>query len=209
MTREKQTLRKGFLHRRESLPFVEFLLWNRLIESRVLGLPSYRQAASVALYSSIGNEVRTRGIRDHALDVGKKVFYPRLGRRELPCFAQVQSETDLREGRYGILEPVGDDFITERDREGLVIFVPGLAFDLMGNRLGRGKGWYDRILRQLGEGVSCIALAYEFQIIEVLPVEDWDRKVHQIVTEERIIDPGKVRSGSGDFSEVVPFGVRG
>ena len=77
--------------------------------------------------------------------------------------------------------------LAETDRAGLVVFVPGVAFDPRGNRLGRGKGWYDRLLERLGDAMF-VALAYEFQIIEEVPTESWDQKVHYVVTENRVID---------------------
>ena len=101
---------------------------------------------------------------------------------------QVESVKELRRGRYGIFEPVGGKVITDEDQESLVVFVPGVAFDIQGNRLGRGSGWYDRMLERLGDKVKIIGLAYEFQLVEELPIERWDRKMHHVITEERIID---------------------
>ena len=73
---------------------------------------------------------------------------------------------------------------------GLVVFVPGVAFDCNGNRLGRGTGWYDRLLGGLDARVPRIALAYEFQLLEEVPVEPGDLPVHAIVTEKRVIACG-------------------
>ena len=73
-------------------------------------------------------------------------------------------------------------------RASLIVFVPGVAFDPLGNRLGRGRGYYDRILSGLPVSARFVALAYEFQIVPLLPVEAWDRQVHYIVTERRVID---------------------
>jgi 5-formyltetrahydrofolate cyclo-ligase len=78
-----------------------------------------------------------------------------------------------------------------------MVFIPGLAFDLEGNRLGRGRGFFDRFLKRLGERVPYVALAYDFQIMEGLPVEKWDERVHHIITEKRIIDCGNVMTQSG------------
>jgi 5-formyltetrahydrofolate cyclo-ligase len=78
--------------------------------------------------------------------------------------------------------------LSEADRSGLLVFVPGVAFDAAGNRLGRGKGWYDRMLEWLDDKAGLVALAYECQVVEEVPTEAWDRKVHYIVTEKRIIE---------------------
>lgn len=67
-----------------------------------------------------------------------------------------------------------------------VIFLPGLAFDLKGNRLGQGGGWYDRALEDLPAQVICVGVSFDFQIVDALPHEPHDRNVSLIVTEERI-----------------------
>ena len=193
----KQSLRVKALLRREGLSASDLLTRGHLIQKKALLLPAYLESRSVMLYSPVGNEVSTEGIRDHSLSSGKKVFYPRLGKREEMCPVRIKSHDDLRPGRYGILEPVGNEFLTEQDQEGLIVFVPGLAFDLRGNRLGRGKGCYDRALNRLGECPRVVAMAYEFQIVEELPVEEWDEKVHHIITEKRIIDCQNVVTQSG------------
>lgn len=200
MREKKHRLRARALLRRESLPTSELGLRNQLIQERVLHFSPYLLSAAVALYSPIGNEVRTEGIRDDALAAGKKVFYPRLGSEGNLDLVRVESAGELREGRYGILEPTGDKIMTKQDQQGLVVFVPGLAFDLQGNRLGRGKGWYDRVLEKLREGAKFVALAYEFQLVEEVPAEGWDRRVHQIITERRIIDCGDILPRSGWLS---------
>jgi 5-formyltetrahydrofolate cyclo-ligase len=79
--------------------------------------------------------------------------------------------------------------LSAADKDVLVVFVPGVVFDLCGNRLGRGGGWYDRILAQLNRGVF-VGLAYDFQVVEKLAAEEWDRKVHFVITENRVIDCG-------------------
>jgi 5-formyltetrahydrofolate cyclo-ligase len=104
----------------------------------------------------------------------------------------VWSEADLVPGRYGIREPVGDQPLPHRGDGGLAVFVPGVAFDRNGNRLGRGKGWYDRLLAGLDARVPRIALAYEFQLLEEVPVERGDLPVHTIVTEKRVIACGSM-----------------
>lgn len=122
--------------------------------------------------------------------VRKRLFYPKLGSGEKAALVQVNSPSELRPGRYGILEPVGTKVLTGEDGNHLVVFIPGLAFDLRGNRLGRGKGWYDRALGLVGERATLVALAFELQIVEQVPTDDWDRRVHHIITERRIIACG-------------------
>jgi 5-formyltetrahydrofolate cyclo-ligase len=100
---------------------------------------------------------------------------------------QIEAATEFSLGRFGILEPTGEKRMAVRDQKELVVFVPGVAFDLHGNRLGWGKGWYDRVIEELG-GVILVALAYDFQIVDEVPAEEWDQKVHYVITERSIVD---------------------
>lgn len=197
MREEKHRLRTRALGQRESSSDAEILVWSRAVQEKAVHSSPYVNADSIVLYSSIGNEVGTEEIRDHALSMGKKLFYPKLGKNDDLNLIQLESAEELGKGPHGILEPLGTRVITEEDQEGLVVFVPGVAFDIEGNRLGRGGGWYDRVLERLGQKIRVIGLAYEFQLVEVLPVEGWDKKMHHIITEERIIDCAGLPSSSG------------
>jgi 5-formyltetrahydrofolate cyclo-ligase len=188
MSDQKNALRNELLWRRDSLPAANIRLWNRLIQERTVALELYRASPAVALYSPIGNEVDTTSIRDHAFQLGKSVFYPRCSKTGHLELVRVESSAQLQPGAYGILEPMTGASLRVEEREDLLVVVPGVAFDPGGNRLGRGKGMYDRLLNQLGNIAGCIALAYEAQIVEQIPVQPWDRKMNTIITEERIID---------------------
>ena len=185
---KKLALREAVLSRRNALTNHECLLWSRAIQTRALQLPGYAAARSVALYSPAQNEVATDAILNRALADGRKVFYPRTGTDGSGLFIRAIAADDLRAARYGILEPSGTERLSDGDRQDLVVFVPGVAFDAAGNRLGRGKGWYDRMLAKLGDKPILVALAYDFQVVKEVPIEAWDRKVHYIVTETKLID---------------------
>lgn len=186
MGETKASIRALAVNRREALPAFERSEKSRLIQARVLEIPPYRDAPSIALYSATGNEVATDRIQDHALGCGKKIFYPRL-EAETIRWVRLQDRNDFVSGRYGILEPTGKELLTPDDIDGLAVFVPGVAFDRRGNRLGRGQGWYDRALAGLGDRPTIIALAYDFQIVDRIPTDVWDLPVQYIVTEGRII----------------------
>lgn len=190
---KKRKLRIAAAQRRESFSRFQLAPWSESVQSRVLSFTVYRDARCVALYSPLGNEVDTARIREHALSCGKVVFYP-ISAPGDPVLARIDSSLELAPGRYGILEPVGNVVLDDDSRTDLAVFVPGVALDLRGNRLGRGGGWYDRILSGLGESVLAIALAYEFQIVASVPTEPWDRRVQYIVTERRIIHCGEKRA---------------
>jgi 5-formyltetrahydrofolate cyclo-ligase len=196
---KKPALRAAALSQRKALSQEQALALSQLIQARALNFPPYTEASSAALYSPIQNEVSTDEIREHALRHRKRVFYPRLGLGEAVDLVEINSRNDLRPGRRGILEPVEAKRISDHEVSGLVVFVPGVAFDTQGNRLGRGMGCYDRLLARLNGAATLVALAYEFQIMSEIPSELWDQKVHYVITESRIIDCRASRSRSGLF----------
>jgi 5-formyltetrahydrofolate cyclo-ligase len=185
---KKPALRAAALSRRKSLSQQQAAALSQLIQARALEFPPYIDARLAALYSPIQREVATEEIREHGLQHGKNVFYPRLGSGDSVELVEVKSASELRRGRFGIFEPAGTRMLSDQEFAGLILFVPGVAFDPQGNRLGRGMGWYDRLLRRIyGLGIT-VALAYEFQIISEVPSDPWDQKVHYLITERRIID---------------------
>ena len=192
----KQALRSAGLARRAALAETDCQLLSRAIQVRALQFACYLACHSVALYSAIQNEVRTDELLAHALQSGKKVFYPRVGENDGDGLFRVLAADELRAGRYGILEPAGTTRLVDVEFEALTIFVPGVAFDMQGNRLGRGRGWYDRLLQQAGERAAIVALAYEFQIVDAVPAGPGDQKVNYVITEKRVVDCGTASAQS-------------
>ena len=188
MRDKKQDLRARFTLQRESLASAELRVWTRIIQQTALEFHPYRAAKNVVLYGSFGNEVATIDISEHALKSGKSVFYPRIVRRGCVELIRVASREALQPGTYGILEPRDGPTITPQELQTGIVFVPGVAFDLSGGRLGRGHGAYDRLLARCEDQLKLVALAYEFQIVENVPTDEWDRRVHYIITERRIIN---------------------
>ena len=187
----KLLLRRRLLAARKSVSSDQRRLWSGLIQASAVRFAPYLAATEVALYSPIDTEVDTRAILAHALASKKAVFFPRIGPDSSGWFFQVDAETDLRAGRFGINEPAGDLPLAVQAEDGAehaVIFVPGLAFDFGGHRLGRGGGAYDRMLTALKRQAIFVGLAFELQIMERLPTDEWDQKIHYVMTEKRIID---------------------
>ncbi len=190
MEETRHGLRSAGLKRRSALSAATCLSWSRSIQTRVLELPQYLAARSVAVYCSIRNEVDTRAIIGAALAGQKKVFCPKIRGGDQALFVRVLSEADLVPGPVGAAEPAGDVRLSDADCEDLMVIVPGVVFDDRGNRLGRGGGWYDRALHRFGGKGIFVGLAYEFQVVDKVPAELWDEKVHYVITECRVIDCG-------------------
>jgi len=188
MYESKAAVRVALLSQRRSLSIIKAESWSRSIQARLLATPLYKSANAIALYSSVQNEAATEKIRDHSLQNGKRVIYPRLLADRKLEFVEIESASELAAGKSGIAEPVGDKVFSRCGEVDLLLIVPGVAFDLTGNRLGRGQAWYDRVIRQWGSRATPVGLAYEFQVIDHVPVDPWDEKVLFISTQERFID---------------------
>ncbi len=190
MAVSRDRLRNAALFQRRNLAQSDRFAWNQAIQARAITLSHYCSARYVALYSPVQNEVDNRAILIHGLASGKKIFYPKSSRPGAPAFAAIDSAVDFVAGRFGIPEPVGSEPLTPAHYDSLIVFVPGVLFDRRGNRLGRGGGWYDRALSELGSRGIFVGLAYGFQVVESLPAESWDQSMHFIITEEHLFDCG-------------------
>jgi 5-formyltetrahydrofolate cyclo-ligase len=188
MEETRNGLRSAALKRRAALDPAICRSWSRSIQAKILDLPQYLAARSVAAYRALGNEVDTSAIVDHALGHNRKVFVPELGREELGVFVQILANERGLPGTTGSARPTE---LTGAARDSLIVIVPGVLFDCHGHRLGRGGGWYDRALRSLGARGVYVGLAYEFQLIDRVPAQPWDERVHYVITESRVIDCGE------------------
>ena len=184
----KQSLRAAPLAEREGLSKTKAAAWSRRIQSKAIELPAYLACAIVGLYKPAGNEVATQNILEHALRWQKRVFYPGLGAKSEPEFIEVRSARELEGGRFGVPTQTRAARLSDGARAPTVIFVPGVAFDARGHRLGRGRGWYDRAQARFDKTAVFVALAYQFQMVDAVPTESWDRRVNYVITEKRIYD---------------------
>lgn len=189
MEESKSDLRRLLLRRRKSHAPAECHAWSRSIQSQALQLPQYLAADAVGLYSPIENEVDTAVISADALEKKKRVVYPKIREDKQPVFVKISSPKELFPGRFGILEPAAGVPVPLAMLRDSIIFVPGVAFDRRGHRIGRGGGWYDRLLGQLADAFF-VGLAFEFQLVDRLAADSWDQHVHCIITEKRVIDCG-------------------
>ena len=153
---------------------------------RLFEQPEYVKAEVVMVFLSGPNEIDTSPVVLRAWQDRKRVLAPKVSwnqRRMLPM--EVRSLTgDVATTDMGIREPVGGIPIPISMID--VVIVPVLGFDEYGNRLGRGRGFYDRFLAHPEfEGVSC-GLALEDQLVTSIPVAPLDRQLHMIVTDETV-----------------------
>lgn len=134
-------------------------------------------AKTVLLYHSLNDEVNTHQFIEKWCSQ-KQLLLPKVvgDDLELRCFHDV---SELKIGSFGIAEPTGKLF-TDYAQIDMVV-VPGIAFDHCGNRLGRGKGYYDRLLPKLTNAYK-IGVCFPYQLVDAVPVEPTDIKMDTIIT---------------------------
>ncbi|MFH1234747.1 MAG: 5-formyltetrahydrofolate cyclo-ligase [Candidatus Diapherotrites archaeon] len=182
----KEGIRKAALEKRRGLGEEEATAKSLLIARRAFSLSEIQSAGTISCYVNSGSEVRTDSLIEDLLDAGKKVVVPTVldsQKMEMRC---ILSLNDLQK-KNRFFEPKGCCIKVEDCSEIDAIFVPGTAFDKTGHRLGYGKGYYDRFLAKLPAGIPIIGLAFECQLVEKIPAEKHDIRVHKIVTEKRAI----------------------
>jgi len=167
------------------------------VVSNLKSLEEFSRAKCVMVYVSKEDEVDTIRLITDMLKSGKRVVVPLVdeGSGELvPC--EISALEELVAGTFGVMEPDQKNMrIVSMDEIDLVV-VPGRAFDRNCNRLGRGKGYFDRFLKRFGKGKKVIGLAFSEQVFEKIPVDENDVKVDIVVTESSIIrrDSGETRT---------------
>lgn len=185
---EKTRLRSELKTQLKALSTFEHELRSRAAAVRFLAHEAYKNARTIFAFASFRKEIATDIVVASALSDGKRLALPRADAAGgLKFHAVVDVAKDLALGRFGILEPL-ETCAEVAASEADLILVPGVAFTARGERLGQGGGFYDRYLAQPDVRATLCALAFEFQIVERLPVEAHDRAVKTIFTETRTID---------------------
>lgn len=139
--------------------------------------PAFQRAQTLLLYHSLKDEVQTHAFIERWSRKKRIVLPVVMGDElELRCYT---SPADLSIGTYGIAEPIGEPF-TDYATIDLVV-VPGVAFDAVGHRLGRGKGYYDKLLPLIP--AMKIGICFPFQFITEVPVEPFDICMDAIIAE--------------------------
>lgn len=179
----KAVLRREARRRLARLGAAELARAGRAIAARVWTLPEIRDARRLLLYASLPSEVPTDAIAREARRRGIELVYPRCP-PDSPRLTlhRVEHLDELRPGRYGIREPDAacpHVAIAELD----AALVPGLAWDRRGGRLGRGAGYYDRLLGDPAwRGFAC-GLFLAAQEVDLVPRDPWDATLDAVVTE--------------------------
>ena len=165
---------------------------SRRIVGAFMALPEYATASTVMFYVDVRSEVRTRMDLETALDSRKTIVVPWCNDDgELELF-RLNSMDELELGMYQILEPRQDlRDLPEKQvnvEELDLIMVPGVGFDARGARMGHGKGYYDKLLEHARPDTPLIALAFECQMFDEIPVASHDVFMDKVITEDCVYE---------------------
>ena len=159
------------------------------IENRLFEFANFLESKIALLYINNSCEVISLDIIKRCFDLYKIVVLPapNTSQYEMKLMKIDNIDKDLKQGAEGILEPDAQRCKTVPIESIDIAIVPGIAFDEKGGRIGSGDGYYDRLIPKLPITTRKVALSFESQIIQQVPVESHDRHVDIIITEKRII----------------------
>lgn len=196
---QKREIRREILAKRDGMTENERTRASLILTERILGHQWFYRSEMLLGFVNYGSEISTMEILEEALNAGKKVYVPKIvtvtensdpdGESIAPkqemLFYRVNSLSDLKPGYKGIPEPDGTSEEFQYDAslaEKTLMLMPGVAFDMFRNRIGYGKGFYDRFLadkealqlRTIGVGFKC-------QMVEEIPAEENDIRPYQVI----------------------------
>lgn len=181
---DKKTIRKQLLEKRKKIPQEKKVIYDKEISRLIINSDYFKNAEQVLVFSSADHEFDTRYIIERCRFLYKRVFYPvcldRDGNME---FLKADCVGDLQIGMYGIEEPkrTCKKYIPKAND---IVIVPALSVDKNGNRIGYGKGYYDRFLEKFN-GMS-ICPCYEEMLVDTLPTDENDIKINIVVTQNQM-----------------------
>lgn len=192
----KTELRKAVRQLKKQHTQEELKALSTVITGKLLDLDIIKDADTVMLYCSLPDEVYTMDMIHRLHEERKKIVLPKVISDCEMELREYDGDADLEMGSFGIMEPCGKLFTDYEDID--VAVIPGMAFDKDRNRLGRGKGYYDRFLNAAGkrganekcENGKCkngkgntykIGICFPFQFVDAVPADEHDNRMDMVV----------------------------
>ena len=180
LRREKNQVRELLAQKRRLLTKDKVQELSAEVLAQLEQLPAFQSAKTVLIYYPTHNEVDVLPlIKRYKKE--KTFLFPVVHRRAMTA-CPYEGNAKMHRGKYNIPEPTTAPFTGKID----LILLPGVGFDLYGNRLGRGGGYYDRYLSKLKRETILVGVGYDFQLIEEVPADRRDKRLHYIVTSHGI-----------------------
>lgn len=181
LTNEKNKLRKNIATIKKEFTTEELLQKSAEVMEVVEITGVFQEAKNIFIYHAMPGEVSTAEFIKKWW--GEKNFYLPVTTKTEILFKKYTAETSLQQSSYGIYEPEGEAFLDYQKVD--LVIVPGVAFDRMKNRMGYGKGYYDRFLPQVK--APRMGVCFEFQLLDKLPAGEEDIKMDYIISENDLI----------------------
>lgn len=153
---------------------------SKILCEKILELEEYQRAEKILSSMNFGSEVEIERLNKKILEDNKKLYLPRVEKDGK--LSVVEYGEGFSIGSFGIREPIGESYFGELD----LIITPGLAFDREGNRLGYGKGYYDRVFTRYSKALK-VAPIFDIQLVDKVPTEEHDIKIDMIITKNEIL----------------------
>ena len=174
---QKKQLRKTIRQKKKMVGTEEAKAKSQLVFAKVEATDKFLEAKVVLAFWSLPDEISTHNFVVK-WSTSKKVVLPVVVENNLELRIFTGTEMLVQSDGFGIMEPTTGQLVNPSDIDFAII--PGVAFDKKGNRLGRGKGFYDRLLPQLGK-ITTVGVGYEFQLVESVPVAEFDLPVDMVI----------------------------
>ena len=188
MKNPKQKIRQLALARRRSLNRNERIDASRAISDKVIASSYFVEAKSIGCYLSINEEVNTEFLIKVIMDSDKSLFLPKVQADATINFIHTNKNTKYSKNQFGIKEPMGNKDHATKDID--LILVPLVAFDIEGNRIGMGGGYYDKKFQDLGHDDKkpiLIGIAFNCQQFKKIQSDKWDVSLRHVFTESGCI----------------------
>ena len=170
----KQTLRNKYKEIRKNIKDKE--KQDDIIFNKIINLEEYNKSNLILTYVSLKDEVDTMQLIEYSLAQGKKVAVPKCEGEDI-IFYYINNLEDLEKGNFGILEPKTNELVN--DFTNSICIIPGVAFDKENNRIGYGRGFYDRFLKSYN-GIK-IGLTYRECICDKIDTDINDIKMDKVI----------------------------
>lgn len=177
---DKNFFRKTVKKSRDLMKVEERKLESVAVCKKIIELEEYKQAKKIMSFMNFGSELEIEIFNQRVLADKKELYLPRVERDG--SLSVIKYSGNFSIGAFGIREPLGEGYQGDLD----LIITPGLVFDRFGNRIGYGKGYYDRLFSKYSDIVK-VAPIFEIQLFDKIPHEEHDIKIDMIITKNDVL----------------------
>lgn len=176
LKQDKKRVRELLAQKRRLLSKEDIAEQSSKVVAAVEQMPLFQSAKTVLIYYPTHNEVDLLSlIKRYKKE--KTFLFPVVHRKTMTA-CPYEGNAKMHRGKFNIPEPTTEPYVGDID----LILVPGVGFDKRGNRLGRGGGYYDKFITRLGRKTLLVGVGYDFQLVEEVPANRWDKRLDYLVT---------------------------